>query len=618
MLSRAVNGFTASDVDDAFKGKNRPPRYRARADLYDKDRNFIRALTNLIVEGSETQHVWDADIQRTGRVRIREADIELDDYVDLVVDDAPLFYWRLGDSSGTVAADASGNGRTGTYNGSPTLSAPSLLEGAQENTAVVFDGVNDYVSIADAAWMDGITTAGTWEVWLKTTASGALIYMIDRDNTTTGSAWQFRLTSSGQVQLVLFSALNTVLGFATGPVVNDGFPHHVVATWDGTTIRYYIDGIRTTSSAVSGTIPNIAVAINVGRSNAGTGFFTGTIDEVAVYSRALSAQEVREHYQKGADDLRETFLTDRLKLYIAIEMDSNGTDGTPYAEWPVAELLLQNPRRIATETGVILEADAFDQNVLLANHSFAARYSVAAGTNYITAIQTVLTTVGFAASQFTLTPTSLTLPAAREWDAGTSALQVINDLLQAINYQLSGGNARFRFNGEGMGIAEPYALPHTRSDEYTYDTDEHSVIQVGVEQELKLIRIPNKVVLTRADPGATNITGTATNNAVESNASVPNTGQTVTRTAEVPAADQSTITALAQRDLTEGTEAMRLAWTHNLAPWIDNADRVRFIHSFGGPGSLELDDSFIITEWRMPLDEIGNMSCRAKQVVKVV
>jgi len=62
-------------------------------------------------------------------------------YSVAVAADSPIAWWRLGESSGTNAADSSGNSRDGTYAGTPTLGAPGYTRDG--NTAVTFNGTTD-------------------------------------------------------------------------------------------------------------------------------------------------------------------------------------------------------------------------------------------------------------------------------------------------------------------------------------------------------------------------------------------------------------------------------------------------------------------------------------------
>src|SRR3990167_11518078 len=65
-------------------------------------------------------------------------------YTDLTDVDGAVAHWRLGEATGaTTAADATGNSRTLTYNGSPTLGYPGIVNGS---LSAGFDGVNDYAS----------------------------------------------------------------------------------------------------------------------------------------------------------------------------------------------------------------------------------------------------------------------------------------------------------------------------------------------------------------------------------------------------------------------------------------------------------------------------------------
>src|SRR5262249_47606162 len=160
---------------------------------------------------------------------------------------------------------------------------------------------------------------------------------------------------------------------------------------------------------------NVTSAIRSGANIPGTAFSSGLLDEVAFYNRALSSTEVREHYQAGSGDLSEIdFYRDRIKPYIAIKMDANGTDGTPWAEWPLGVFLLEAPSRVSDSASVSRQVDGFDKTVILRNAGVSSTYSVAAGTNVITAVSTALTAAGIDVSQAQLTATSSTTPELKE------------------------------------------------------------------------------------------------------------------------------------------------------------------------------------------------------------
>src|SRR4051812_18471162 len=82
-------------------------------------------------------------------------------YSSTILSDSPAGYWRLGESIGTAAADASGNGRDGVYHNGPALGAAGAIAG-DADTAVTFDGVDDHVAVP---YLFNSANA-SWEAWI--------------------------------------------------------------------------------------------------------------------------------------------------------------------------------------------------------------------------------------------------------------------------------------------------------------------------------------------------------------------------------------------------------------------------------------------------------------------
>jgi len=85
--------------------------------------------------------------------------------------------------------------------------------------------------------------------------------------------------------------------------VTDGKWHFMSATYDGTTMRIYVDGVQTGSgTSFSGNLPTQSGNVRVGADYQSTpgNFFTGSLDEVRIYNRALSASEIQALYKSGA------------------------------------------------------------------------------------------------------------------------------------------------------------------------------------------------------------------------------------------------------------------------------------------------------------------------------
>jgi hypothetical protein len=268
------------------------------------------------------------------------------------------------------------------------------------------------------------------------------------------------------------------------------------------------------------------------------------------------------------DDTAINYLSDRIKPWVRIKMTDGG-----WAEFPQGVFLLSTPPRKEDTTGTYREIEAYDLLQLLTDDKVDTRYTVASGINYITAVGTVLT--GASIADQNLTPTTLTLPADRDWEPGTIKLQIINDLLSAINYY------SLEFNENGQAVAKPYISPSARASEYAYKNDSTSVIFPGVEQHIDLFAIPNKWVLVKSEPDSGVLIGSYTNTNPSSPTSTVSRGRTIiSYQSKVEAADQATITALAARAAYEASQVYEaVPFETAIMPFHSNADCLTLEHT---------------------------------------
>lgn len=211
-------------------------------------------------------------------------------YTSEVLADTPLAYYRLGETSGTTMIDSSGNGRNGTYAGSPTLGASGLLVG-DSNTAITFDGSNDVGTTPAATWMDSASFSVETLFVPSLVSTGARTIVA---RSAASSLWILRTDAAKIGAYVVTTAFKTV---ASSTTLTAGTKYHAVMTYDGATLRLYVNGNLEGSIAAAGLSTNKPL-LTVGANGGATPgeLFTGTIDEVSYYGTALSATRVKAHY----------------------------------------------------------------------------------------------------------------------------------------------------------------------------------------------------------------------------------------------------------------------------------------------------------------------------------
>jgi hypothetical protein len=180
------------------------------------------------------------------------------------------------------AADGSGSGNDGSVLGA------SLIQDrfGKANSAYGFDGTDDYVRIADSQSLN-LTGDLTISAWIRTTTLYSIIFS-NMLETSPHSGYSLRLTSSGALD---FSSGDKILIGQTS--VNTGTWKHVAVTLSGTTATSYINGALDISGTV-GIPTSSSVDQTIGASYTPFYFWNGSLDDIRVYNRALSAPEVQQ------------------------------------------------------------------------------------------------------------------------------------------------------------------------------------------------------------------------------------------------------------------------------------------------------------------------------------
>lgn len=194
-------------------------------------------------------------------------------------------WWKLDGS----ARDSSANRINGTIGGA----APTTDRKGATASAYSFNGSSNYIAIPNAAALTA-TPKNQWTMaaWIYPTSTSGLQQIIRKDNA--GGGYFLRLNGTSLESLFSYGA--GFSGNAMGTVTANQW-QYVVALYDGSSVRHYINGVQVGVQSVPMTLSFNTSSLAIGAtSTVNNEFFSGKIDDVRLYSRALSATEIAAQY----------------------------------------------------------------------------------------------------------------------------------------------------------------------------------------------------------------------------------------------------------------------------------------------------------------------------------
>ena len=224
------------------------------------------------------------------------------------VTDGLIGWWRMDEAASgtctTTITDSSSSGSTGTCNNSPVWTNGKVGTGALIFTPVssgVQGSASPYIDVSNESKYDNLPKM-SWSGWYyETTSYPNTSIIMEKSN-----AWRI-MCIGGFVSGAIATSNNgwysagTTLGGGVGSM---NAWHHFVFTYDGSNSREYLDGILTSTSSpsISGNIARASgVHVRIGFSDAAnTTFFSGSLDDIRIYKRTLTAAEVKAIYYTGA------------------------------------------------------------------------------------------------------------------------------------------------------------------------------------------------------------------------------------------------------------------------------------------------------------------------------
>jgi hypothetical protein len=198
-----------------------------------------------------------------------------------------ISYWNMQGNS---------NDYWGTNNGTDTSITYGTSYGKVAQGAL-FNGSNSMIALGSPS----SKTAFSYAVWIKMTGNAPVssAYIIALQGTQSlNLAVNY---STNYLATILYPAMGSNLNDNTSHNMNDSTWHFVVLTWSGTTLTLYRDGSNVGSSSASAANAGGGTgSIGVNGTGGNSTYFPGDIDEVGIWSRALTTTEISDLYNGGA------------------------------------------------------------------------------------------------------------------------------------------------------------------------------------------------------------------------------------------------------------------------------------------------------------------------------
>lgn len=277
-----------------------------------------------------------------------------------------------------------------------------------------------------------------------------------------------------------------------------------------------------------------------------------------------------------------------------------------WVEYSQGIFLLSTPVKGEFNGKVIRNVEAYDGLLVLKQDKMDTRYSIASGTNYVTAIKSILTSSGI--TKVNLENTDKLLGIVKEWEIGTEKLKIINELLSEINY------TQMWVDELGYYTANKYIEPSTRAVDYIYADDQLSIIYNGLQEELDTFNIPNKFVVVASNPEKESLVSTFINSDANNVLSTISRGRTITDFRKIDnIVDQTTLDEYTKRIANQSSQVFGYVdYETGIMPMHSYSDILQVIYS-----SLNINYKFLETNWSMKLEVGSKMKHRCRRMVTI-
>jgi hypothetical protein len=233
------------------------------------------------------------------------------DYASTVSNLKPVAFWRLNETTQPPAADVAvnagslGNSAVGYYLGTAQHPVPGALNG-RTDSAVGFDATANSVTMVPYMPEMNPKAPFTVEAWLSpniehAVGSGTLTCAISSGQfAAPRTGWLIYQSESGwNLRMYNSNGTATSVNISGGTAPVSGMWYHVAAVYDGATAKLFVNGAKAAEAAQTSYVPGQSGGFAIGGRADGSFWWNGSADEVALYSKALTAEEVSAHYANG-------------------------------------------------------------------------------------------------------------------------------------------------------------------------------------------------------------------------------------------------------------------------------------------------------------------------------
>lgn len=255
-------------------------------------------------------------------------------------------HWKLDEQSGDTIADSAGS-NTGTWTDGADEDVTDETTSGQINTALVFDGVNDFISIPDDPTLNPSDdyTLAAWFFINNENASYGAHKIISKDLNGTNSAYEMDMNEPEKSLRCSFSPTSGGVQTAesSDDTVEYGAWYHGACVYNSTTntLKAYLNGVLEDTDDTTGFTPDtVSEPVRIGRQrHAGSEeYMDGSIDDVRIYTEALTDSEIAALYAKTSPSALTVPTADLVAHYklneetgsTIVDSSGNGFNGTWY------------------------------------------------------------------------------------------------------------------------------------------------------------------------------------------------------------------------------------------------------------------------------------------------